>query len=377
MNLSIWEKQSFFAPADCLIIGSGFVGLWSAYWLKKKDPRLRITILERGLIPSGASTRNAGFACFGSLTELLADADIMGIDRTLELVEMRYKGIERIRKTFPGKQIDFEPSGGFDLLTDKDRQQYSDLDSRIEWLNRQLKTITGNKATFQVVSERISELGLTGFSTMIENRFEGGLHSGKLCQQLLALVQGMGVTILNGMDVTTLERSSDGFIAHLSQLPELMALQVLICTNAFATKLLPDIEVVPARGQVLLTSPIEDLPLKGTFHYDHGYYYFRNLGDRILLGGARNKDFLSEQTLEIETTGVIQTELERFLSEHILAGREYHITDRWSGIMAMGPEKLPVIRQVEDGLFCAVRMSGMGVALAPIAGQKIARMMLQ
>src|SRR5277367_3561877 len=61
MLLSIWEKESFFAPADIVIAGSGLVGLWSAYYLKKKAPRLSITVVERGLIPSGASTRNAGF----------------------------------------------------------------------------------------------------------------------------------------------------------------------------------------------------------------------------------------------------------------------------------------------------------------------------
>ncbi|MGZ3840207.1 MAG: FAD-dependent oxidoreductase, partial [Flavisolibacter sp.] len=70
MECSVWEKETFFAPQDVMILGSGFVGLWSAYYLKKKQPALRITILERGLIPTGASTRNAGFACFGSLSEV-------------------------------------------------------------------------------------------------------------------------------------------------------------------------------------------------------------------------------------------------------------------------------------------------------------------
>src|SRR4051794_20986302 len=98
--LSIWEKQSFYAPADILIAGSGFIGLWSAWWLKKKHPHLRITIIDRGIMPTGASTRNAGFACFGSVTELMKDVLVMGEDRMLELVEMRYKGLSRIRKAF-------------------------------------------------------------------------------------------------------------------------------------------------------------------------------------------------------------------------------------------------------------------------------------
>ena len=39
MSLSIWEKESFFSPKDVIIIGSGFVGLWSAYYIKKRFPK--------------------------------------------------------------------------------------------------------------------------------------------------------------------------------------------------------------------------------------------------------------------------------------------------------------------------------------------------
>ncbi len=63
--------------------------------------------------------------------------------------------------------------------------------------------------------------------------------------------------------------------------------------------MISDLELMPVRSQILLTEPIENLKLKGTFHYDEGYIYFRN---RILLGGARNLDFQTEETTELETT---------------------------------------------------------------------------
>ena len=103
MHISLWEKESFYAPSDIVIAGSGFAGLWSAYYLKKKDPGLRITIVDRGIIPTGASTRNAGFACFGSVTELIKDTAMMGEERMLWLVEMRYRGLSKIRKVFRKK----------------------------------------------------------------------------------------------------------------------------------------------------------------------------------------------------------------------------------------------------------------------------------
>src|ERR1700744_5026957 len=139
-QLSIWEKESFFAPADILIAGSGLVGLWSAYYLKKKAPALSITIVDRGLIPTGASTRNAGFACFGSLTELVAGIREMGEDQLLELVELRFKGIKRISKTFGKKTIGFEKEGGYELIATADSNL---LRSQIDTFNRLLKKITG------------------------------------------------------------------------------------------------------------------------------------------------------------------------------------------------------------------------------------------
>jgi|GEM_PF-10870 len=434
---SVWEKESFFAPADIIIAGSGLVGLWSAYYLKKLAPSLSITIIERGLIPSGASTRNAGFACFGSLSELVTDSRHLGMDQLLELVDMRYRGIKKIKKLFGSEAIGYEKYGGYELIgggrptRDSIRSanntamnnsapqttnttletnanpdpgtpasdpstadpetaapgtaepgsvppDLSDLDqlrSSIDEFNRLLKKITGQQKTFRLQNEKISEFGFANVQYLIENQSEGQLHSGKLCQALIRLVQSMGVNILNNTEITGYEKVHGHLLLHTQYGIPLIAQQMLVTTNAFALQLLPQLDITPARGQVLVTSPIEGLPFKGSFHFDEGFYYFRDLGDRVLLGGARNLAFEEETTTEMATTERIQNELERFLGEVILPGRFYTIEHRWSGIMAMGSEKMPIIKAVNEHVFCAVRMSGMGVALAPIVGEKVAALM--
>ncbi|HTI12213.1 MAG TPA: FAD-dependent oxidoreductase [Puia sp.] len=372
-SLSVWERESFFAPADIVIAGSGFVGLWSAYYLKKSAPHLSITIIERGIIPTGASTRNAGFACFGSLTELIADAQKMGEDAMLELVEMRYKGLKRITKLFHDKDTGFERHGGYELITDE--RDVNELRSNIDWLNRKLKKIVKQQKVFQLQNDKIEEFGFAGVQHLIANKAEAQLHSGKLCQALLKLVQSMGVTVLNNITIKSFEKMNGHLVLHTDQPFTFTTSQLLVCTNAFARQLLPQLDIEPARGQILVTSPIEQLPFKGTFHYEEGFYYFRDLGDRVLLGGARNKAFEAEQTDEMTITDTIQKELERFLGEVILPGRTWHIEHRWSGIMGMGGDKQPIIRPINDHVFCAVRMSGMGVALAPIIGEKVAALM--
>ena len=80
----------------------------------------------------------------------------------------------------------------------------------------------------------------------------------------------------------------------------------------------------------------------------------------------------------MHTSDFIQQELEKYLNNVVLPNYQgqYHIEHRWSGIMAMGSEKLPVIKELESNVFCAVRMSGMGVALTPVVGKEIAGMMV-
>lgn len=143
--ISIWEKETFFAPQDIIIVGSGFVGLWSAFYLKKKNPKLKIIIVDSGFIPTGASTRNAGFACFGSLSEVVHDAQTMSTDKMLQLVEMRYKGLQRIQKYFGDKSIDFELCGGYELYNPSDKISSEQLQENIEYINSIFKPITQKK----------------------------------------------------------------------------------------------------------------------------------------------------------------------------------------------------------------------------------------
>ncbi|NII28252.1 FAD-binding oxidoreductase [Pseudoflavitalea sp. X16] len=375
MQISIWEKESFYAPKDVIIVGSGLVGLWSAYYLKKQNPRCSVAIVDRGVIPTGASTRNAGFACFGSVTELQEDFTKMGEDKTLELVSMRYQGLQRMRKILDEKLIDFELCGGYELIAADSDPGMEALEEQIATMNKKLKQAIKTSQTFKLSDKKISEFGFQHVAHLLENKLEGYLHSGKLCQALLQLVQSMGVIVFNGVEITHFEKIVDKMVLYTKQQLRFTASKILVCTNAFAKELLPALDIIPARGQVLVTSTIHGLKLNGTFHYDEGYYYFRNIGNRVLLGGARNKAFEEERTTEMNTTDTIQKELEHFLAHYILPGKEYAITDRWSGIMGMGSEKMPIMQEVSPQVYCAVRMSGMGVALAPVIGEKVAEML--
>src|SRR5690606_38726686 len=124
-----------------------------------------------------------------------------------------------------------------------------------------------------------------------------------------------------------------------------------ICTNAFTNLLLPDIEQVPGRGQVLITKPIPNLPFKGIYHFDKGYYYFREIDGRILFGGGRNIDAMKEQTTEAAINDFIQQDLEQKLKEIIIPHTDVEIEHRWAGIMAFGNTKQPIVEPYSHRIF--------------------------
>ena len=367
MDPSIWELETFYRNRDLIIIGAGFTGLWTAISVKEKFPAKSVLVVERSSVPIGASTRNAGFACFGSLTEIIADSQKMGWERTLELVKMRFEGLKKIQDYFESEDIDFELCGGYEILNN---DQFL---AHIDDVNFQLKSITGLEKTFILNSKKLEEFGFGNSEYLVENPCEGNLHSGKLLQKLLEKCHGLGVEFLFGTEVSKISEDEDNVLIKTGNF-EISAENLIIATNAFTKNLVEDLDLFPARGQILLTEPIENLKIKGTFHYDEGFYYFRNLGNRILLGGARNLDFETEETSTLETTDFLQNHLENFLKTVVLPGQKFKVSHRWSGIMAMGAEKSPVVKAISKRQIVAVRLSGMGVALAPQIGEKVAEM---
>lgn len=364
---SIWEIETFYIKRDVIIIGSGFTGLWSAISIKEKFPEKSILVIEKEAIPTGASTRNAGFSCFGSLTELIADSEKMGWEKTLNLVKLRFDGLQKIRTYFNAEEIDYEEVGGFEILNNDEPLQ------RIDEVNDKLKNITDLEKTYTVQNQKIAEFGLGNSKILIENPIEGSLHSGKLLSALLKNAQNLGIDFLFGTEILEVTENGNEIVVKTKN-AAISAEKIVYSTNAFTKKFFPNLDLVPARGQVLITEPIENLKLKGTFHYDEGFYYFRNVGNRVLLGGARNKAFNEEETTDFSTTDFLQNELENFLKTVILPNQDFKIAHRWSGIMAMGKEKSPIVEKVSDRQILAVRLSGMGVALAPKIGELVAEM---
>lgn len=369
--LSYWEQQSFLYY-DHIVIGSGIVGLHTAIELKERYPSQRVLVLERSLFPYGASSRNAGFACMGSFTELLDDLKHHSEAEMVSLFLQRKAGLELLRRRLGDHRIGYRENGSHELVGPQELPLLDQLPA----VNELIAAATG-QAPFRMANERLGGFGfdLSAVAALIENTGEGELHTGHMMRALTDFALQLGIEIKTGAQVDRFEEEARQVTVLLSDpvrtgAIRLAAGKLFICTNAFTPQLLPGISLQPGRGQVLLTAPVTGLPFKGIFHFDEGYYYFRELDGRVLLGGGRNRDFAGETTTEIGLHPAIQAGLEEKLRKLILPGREVSIDMRWAGIMAFGAAKRPVIQPFGAHVFGAFRMGGMGVALGAEAAKQ-------
>ncbi|GAB4142235.1 MAG: FAD-dependent oxidoreductase [Bacteroidia bacterium] len=358
-----------------MIAGSGIVGLNAALNLKRKNPSLRVVVAERGALPSGASTKNAGFACFGSITELMDDLTRMPENEVFSLVEKRYRGLQRLRSIIGDNTMELEIRGGYEIFDDE--ASFLECAEKLDYFNKNIQPVVGKTPLYTIADKEIQSFGFKGVKHMILNTGEGQINSGKMMERLIAIVRAEGVEILNGLDISGFHETSAGVDIETSNGYRFSCRKFLICVNGFAKQLLKEEDVEPARAQVLITKPLENLKFRGTFHYDKGYYYFRNVGNRVLFGGGRNLDFKGENTWEHSLTDLIQNRLDQLLRDMILPDTPYEIDMRWAGTMGVGARKSPIVKPLSNHIFCAVRMGGMGVALGSLTGEEAAEMVMQ
>lgn len=357
---SYWEKAYWFDKVDYCIVGAGYVGLLTSIFLAQKYPSKQIMLVDSHPVPQGASTKNAGFACFGSVGELCDDLNHTSHNDLVELVRMRYEGLELLLQTIPPNEYDYLACGGQEVFVS--RYEFEKVVSSIDRANALMEQATGMAEVFAIVPLDMTTSRMHG--DVIENKYEGQLNPVKLLKALIAKARSLGVQIHTGFQVSRWEKREENkwnliFKNGLS----VQSSELILATNAFSQQILPALDVTPKRNQVLISAPLDIKGFRGTFHYDRGYVYFRNVGlDRLLIGGARNLDSEGESTSQFGPNEKIVSHLTDFVRKYLF---ESFVPEKsWSGIIATGQSKFPIIRKSDSGAYLAVRLGGMGVATA-------------
>lgn len=324
------------------------MGASIALFYKEKFPDHDVIIADRGYAPYGASTRNAGFACIGSISEHLADIQKAREETVINRIERRWNGLQLLRKTIGDDNMDYIHTDGFEIFTDE--KKFKQSNDQIGWMNEILEDRLGEKDVY-------SSTEYQGYPA-IKNRLEGAINSGKMMRYLHDKLSKAGVRVWWNCPVTSVKSNQ----AILNDSFDITPKKIVLAVNGFISNL-KDISVKSARGFIFITKPIKNFKWKGIFHYNEGYVYFRDLGDRLLMGGGRDQAIHEETTDQFGTNQAIKKYLTSFTENVLKVPSDFEIDMEWSGIMGMTENKEPIIKEVESNVWAAVGLSGMGIAI--------------
>jgi glycine/D-amino acid oxidase-like deaminating enzyme len=332
---------------DAEIVGAGITGISAALTLA--DAGLRVRIRDGRRVAEGASGRNGGFALRGGAMPYDRAREWLGAERAAEYWRLTEDYLDRLAD-LAGDAL--RRTGSLRLAADAEEGE--EIRSELAALHED--GFDGEWRT-----------GLVGgrFPAAIFHPRDAAIQPARLVHRLAERAAHAGVAFVEGSRVHSVD--------------ELEAEKVLVATDGYPSGLLGALEglVVPTRGQMIATEPIEERLFECPHYGRHGFDYWQQTPDgRILAGGFRDFALDSEFTADEVTTPTIQGALESFVTE--LVGRRVTVTHRWAGIFGLVLDFLPVVGAVPeaDRVWIAGGYSGHGNVLGFMCGNLVARAML-
>lgn len=350
-------------PQFLTVIGGGLTGTMAAIYAAKAFPKKQILLLEMQSFEALASTRNAGFHCFGSPSEILEDLTKYGVENTLNNLKRRFLGMQKLLACFGKKTIKYHSVLGIDIVDDAEK--FDNIVNKLPILNELLQEATHDpRASFGLLeTAKIIEHGINKHKNAFFSQPEGQLQPLLLLQKARLMAQNLGVKLVLGKKVNQLYNDDPlNYIALEDK--TILSEHVIVATNALTNLLYPDISITPGRGLMLASKRFNSLKLNANVHAEAGFLYYRNQDNRILLGGLRNLDFTAEETQQLGINPKIKSQLINYAAKHLgVLEKDWEYC--WSGIMAFTPNKTPMLLEKSPKLVVAAGLNGMGMALAP------------
>ncbi|MFK8055163.1 MAG: NAD(P)/FAD-dependent oxidoreductase [Saprospiraceae bacterium] len=376
---SYWEQDIWYKAYDVVIVGGGLVGLQTAQFLSAANPKLRLAVIDRQFPPLGASTRNAGFACVGSLGELADDVEAIGLEATIDLVARRCEGLRLLRETLGDSTLQYEGVPNVELFRAGEEEVLAKVlgpsHGGAENLLQKVNSALASKLKLEAGPYQLHGPGKMGsgmnYQASITNGLEGQLHPGKMVKALYKLCISRGVSCFSE---SVIEVNPDGVVVESGR--TFNAKEVVVATNGFTQRLLPS-SIKPALNQVIVTAPVDGLAWKAPIHLEQGYGYLRRIGDRVLVGGFRNHFKESSETDEFQLDSDLGAHLRAVLVSVLPTDACPRIEYEWSGVLGLGTTRMPHVQRLPSGLVIAAGLGGMGVALGSLLGKEAAQMILQ
>lgn len=331
------------------MIGGGVTGCSCALTLAERGARVRL--FEAREIAGGASGRNGGFALRGPAVPYDVARAQLGHEPARRFMALTERALDRMA----------ELAG--DALRRVGSLRLAHDDAEVDALRAEHDALREDGFAVEWADELEPPLDRL-YRGAILHPHDGAIVPARWVRRLARLAADSGADVrehspvdVSDVDADVVVVAADGFTA--SVLPELAA------------------QVVPTRGQVLVSEPLPELRYPRPHYARHGYDYWQQLPDgRLVLGGQRDASFATEDTDVEETTDAIQSRLD-VLAEQLVGGRP-RVEHRWAGIWGTTPDLMPLVGPVpgREQVWVAGGYSGHGNVPGFACGDLVARAVL-
>jgi glycine/D-amino acid oxidase-like deaminating enzyme len=371
---------------DVAILGGGYSGLWTAYYLLRAQPRLRVVILERDICGFGASGRNGAWCAPGLNISLGRLARLHGRDAAIRTYAAVWDAVDEVGRVAQAEGLDIDWRRGGELIVSRGPHETPALEADM----RELAAFGfGDRARLLSAHELAARVRIAGAEAALFLPDAAAIHAAKLARGLARLVERMGATIYERTEVTDYQPRRGGQPARLMTAAGTVEADVVVLAGeAYLTRLRRlHRSLIPVWSLIVLTEPLPERAWQqiGWQGHEligsprHTVVYLSRTHDGRLLFGGRGAPYrlgspIRDEYDRHEPTHAMLREMAR---EWFPVLREHEFTHAWGGPLGMPRDWHPTISfDQRAGIASARGYIGHGVSTANLAGRTLAELVL-
>ena len=367
--------------ADVAILGAGFTGLWTAYYLLEREPGLKVVILEQRIAGFGASGRNGGWLYPGFPVSLGELAERYGEETARAIHYAMRATVDEVERVLQVEGIDAHFHRGGVLRLARGAHQVPALEETARTLERLGITDYAEWLSAEAVRQRVR---VTKVVAGLYSAHGAVIHPGRLVRGLARAVERRGAVIFEETPVVGFRGGSSPFFR--TPRGEVRARVLVLAGEAYLSQLAPlQRTLIPIYSLIVLTEPVPDevwqeigwenreLLSSQRLTVD---YLQRTADGRIMFGGrGAPYRFGSRIADAYDRHGPTHEMLRQMCYEWFPALRLHGVcfTHAWGGPLGVPRDWMPTMRyDPRSGIALACGYTGQGVATANLAGRILA-----
>ena len=390
MSLSLWEDQlpavarrpalDSDVDADFCVIGGGYTGLWTAYWLKRLEPSANVVVLEREHVGFGASGRNGGW--FSALFPASMDkvAKLSSRDSAIAMQRAMNANVAEVGALLQEEGIDCDWLQGGTFLGIRTAAQEQRAAAELQWWRDW--GFGDEDFSWLDAASAARRMNMSGLRAATHTPHCARIQPLKLARGLAAAAERRGVSIFEGTDVTDFGTgavwTSGG---HTVRAP-----WIVRATEAYTEQLTRGARLIAPVYSLMVATPqleeavLADIGLEAgdTFaDYRHFIIYGQRTADGRIAFGGRGAPYHFGSAIRpaFEEHGPTHAHIWRELLEVLPQLRGLTPTHRWGGPLAIPRDWMAQVGKEADGLASAGGYVGDGLGTSALGGRTLAELL--